>query len=158
MIGGLRACANVDAALSRAEAASRERPADTLMKAVHLPVRQAASAVRGNRPANAVMLLKEARAFEARYTEVMYLRGLAYLMMRESAAAATEFQKIIDHKGASWGARYAQAYVGLARAADQRGDSVAAKQAYRDFLTLWKDADADLPLLLEAKKAYAALR
>ena len=53
---------------------------------MHLPVRRAAVELRGNRPANAVMLLEEARAFERRYTEVLYLRGLAYLTMRESAA------------------------------------------------------------------------
>jgi eukaryotic-like serine/threonine-protein kinase len=88
----------------------------------------------------------------------MYLRGLAYLTMRESAAAATEFRKIIDHKGATWGPRYAPAHVGLARAALQAGDSAGAKKAYRDFLALWKDADADIPLLIEAKKEYAALR
>ena len=78
--------------------------------------------------------------------------------MRESAAAATEFRKIIDHKGATWGPRYAPAHVGLARAALQAGDSAGAKKAYRDFLALWKDADADIPLLIEAKKEYAALR
>jgi hypothetical protein len=66
-IGALRACGNLDAALSRAEAASRERPADTLIKAVHLPVRRAAVELPGNRPANAVMLLEEARAFEPLY-------------------------------------------------------------------------------------------
>jgi Tfp pilus assembly protein PilF len=158
VIGSLRACAKIDAALALAESASRERPADTLLNAVHLPIRRAAIELRRNRPANAVRLLEEARSFERRYTEVLYLRGLAYLAMRESAAAATEFRKILDHKGATWGARYAQAYVGLARAALQAGDSARARQDYRDFLALWKDADADIPLLIEAKKEYAALR
>ena len=85
----------------------------------------------GNQPANAVMLLEEARAFERRYTEVLYLRGLAYLTIRESAAAATEFPKIIDHKGATWAAlRAGPAWFTAAQA----GDSARAKQAYSDFL------------------------
>jgi hypothetical protein len=158
LIGALRACAKSDAALALAEAASRERPADTLLNAVHLPIRRAAVELRRNRPADAVRLLEEAGSFERRYTEVLYLRGVAYLAMRESAAAATEFRKILDHKGATWGPRYAQAHVGLARAAVQAGDSAQAKQAYSDFLALWKDADADIPLLIEARKEYAALR
>jgi eukaryotic-like serine/threonine-protein kinase len=78
--------------------------------------------------------------------------------MRESTAAAAEFRKIIDHQGATWGPRYAQAHVGLARATLQAGDTVGAKKAYGDFLALWKDADADIPLLIEAKKEYAALK
>ena len=69
--------------------------------------------------------------------------------MRESAAAAAEFRKIIDHKGATWGPRYEQAYVGLARAALQIGDSERAKQAYSEFLALWKNAEADIALLIE---------
>jgi hypothetical protein len=81
------------------------------------------------------MLLEEARAFERRYTEVLYLRGLAYLTIRESAAAATEFRKIIDHKGATWAAlRAGPAW----STAAQAGDSARAKQAYSDFFTLGK--------------------
>ena len=103
-------------------------------------------------------LLEAAAPFERRYPEVAYLRGLAYLRMGQSAAAASEFRKIIDHKGATWGPRYPLAYVGLARAAVQAGDSAGAKRAYSDFLALWKHADADIPLLIEAKKEYAALK
>ena len=102
---------------------------------MHLPVRRAAVELPGNRPANAVMLLEEARAFERRYTEVLYLRGLAYLTIRESAAAAIEFRKIIDHKGATWAAlRAGPAW----STAAQAGDSARAKQAYSDFFTLGK--------------------
>jgi hypothetical protein len=82
---------------------------------------------------------------------------VAYLRLGSAAAAATEFRKIIDQKGASWGPRYPMAYVGLARAAVQAGDAVGARKAYADFLALWKDADPDLPLMIEVKKEYAAL-
>ena len=158
LIGALRACADIHAALAQAEAASRERPADTLLNEVHLPIRRAAIELRRNRPDSAITLLESARPFERRYTEVVYLRGLAYLRMGKARRRRREFRKIIDHKGATWGPRYAQAHLGLARAAVQAGDSAGARKAYSDFLTLWKDADADIPLLIEAKKEYAALR
>jgi hypothetical protein len=76
------------------------------------------------------------------------------LTIRESAAAATEFRKIIDHKGATWAALRAGP---VWFTAAQAGDSARAKQAYSDFFTLRKDADAGLPILLEAGKEYAAL-
>ena len=86
------------------------------------------------------------------------MRGLAYLRLRKGAEAAAEFHKILDHKGANWGVFYTASYVGLARAAALSGDTVKSKKAYQDFFALWKDADADVPLLIEAKKEYAALR
>ena len=159
LIGALRACADIHAALAQVEAASRERPADTLLNAG-----ASADSSRGDRIAEESTgrtpsrCWRRPRPFERRYPEVVYLRGLAYLRMGKGAAAASEFRKIIDHKGATWGPRYAQAHVGLARAAVQAGDSAGAKKAYSDFLALWKDADADIPLLIEAKKEYAALK
>ena len=158
LIHAPRACADIQAALATTETAARERPADTLLNAVYLPARRAAVELRRDRAANAVKLLEAAAPFDRGYPEAMYLRGLAYLQTGNSVAAANEFQKIIDQKGASWGARYPQAYVGLARAAAQAGDTARATEAYRDFLALWKDADEDLALLLEATKEYAALR
>jgi eukaryotic-like serine/threonine-protein kinase len=157
LVSSLRACADIHAALRDAEAALKERPADTLLLAVHLPMRRAAIELQRNQPAKAIELLKPAAPFERRYPEVVYLRGLAYLRTGKSVDAATEFRKIIDHKDANWGPRYPLAYVGLARAAVQAGDSVGAKKAYEDFLTLWKDADPDIPVLIEAKREYAAL-
>ena len=86
------------------------------------------------------------------------MRGLAYLRLRKGAEAGAEFHKILDHKGANWGVFYTASYVGQARAAALSGDTVKSKKAYQDFFALWKDADADVPLLIEAKKEYAALR
>jgi tetratricopeptide (TPR) repeat protein len=157
LMNSLRACADLQVALTAAEATSRERPADTLQNAVHLPVRRAAIELKRNHPAKAIELLRAAAPYERRYPEVVYLRALAYLRTGKAAEAAGEFQKIIDHKGASWGPRYPLAYLGLARAAARAGDSSRARKAYQDFLTLWKDADPDIPALSEAKKEYAAL-
>ena len=73
-------------------------------------------------------------------------------MLHDGNHAAAEFQKFIDHRGlvrnAPWGAL---ARLGLARAYAMQGDTTKARAAYQDFLTLWKDADPDLPILIQAK-------
>ena len=93
-----------------------------------------------------------------------YLRGEAYLMLHDGNAAAAEFQKFIDHRGLvvnfPWGAL---ARLGLARAyaLDAAKDPAArdkARTAYQNFLTLWKDADPDVPILIQAKAEYAKLQ
>jgi tetratricopeptide (TPR) repeat protein len=98
-----------------------------------------------------------------------YIRGEAYLAARQGTQAAAEFQKILDHNGLVWNCwTGALARLGLARAnalqarTSQRGDADAARiralGAYKDFLTLWKDADPDIPVLKEAKSEYAKLQ
>jgi hypothetical protein len=80
-------------------------------------------------------------------------------MLHDGNRAAAEFQKFMDHRGLvvnfPWGAL---ARLGLARAYALQGDTVKAKAAYQDFLTLWKDADRDIPILIAAKTEYAKLR
>jgi hypothetical protein len=80
-------------------------------------------------------------------------------MLRDGTAAAAEFQKFIDHRALvayfPWGAL---ARLGLARAYALQGDTAKAKTAYQDFLTLWKDADPDIPILKQAKAEYAKLQ
>ena len=118
-------------------------------------------------PAKAVELLASASPYERAYPEAVYLRGMAYLNWKKGPEAATEFQKIVEHKGASWGATwiypnwglyYSISYVGLARAAALTGDTAKAKKAYEDFFAQWKQADQDLPILIQARKEYAALK
>ncbi len=88
----------------------------------------------------------------------IYLRGEAYLTAGQDGAAA-EFQKIIDHPGIVWNcATGALARLELARAYTLAGDKTKARTAYQDFLTLWKDADADVPVLKEAKAEFAKLQ
>ena len=88
-----------------------------------------------------------------------YVRGEAYLMLHDGNRAAAEFQKLIDHRGLvvnfPWGAL---ARLKLARAYAMQGDTAKARAAYRDFLTLWKDADPDVPILKQAKAEYAKLQ
>jgi hypothetical protein len=88
-----------------------------------------------------------------------YIRGEAYLMLHDGNRATAEFQKFIDHRGVvvnfPWGAL---ARLGLARAYALQGDTAKAKAAYQDFLTLWKDADPDVPILIAAKAQYSKLQ
>jgi DNA-binding winged helix-turn-helix (wHTH) protein/Flp pilus assembly protein TadD len=88
----------------------------------------------------------------------LYERGLAGLRTGKGAEAATEFRKILAHKGRNQGPQYSLAYLGLARALALRGDIANARQAYQDFLAVWKDADPDVPMLIAARKEYAAVR
>ena len=89
----------------------------------------------------------------------VYVRAEAYLSAQQGAAAAVEFQKILDHRGLLWNcATGALAHLGLARAYAMQGDTAKARAAYQDFLTLWKDADADIPVLIAAKAEYAKLQ
>ena len=127
---------------------------------------QAATALYQDQPARSVELLAPASTYERSYLEPVYLRGLAYLRLRKGAEAAAEFQKILDHKGSSWGATwihpnwglfYSLSYLGMARGAALAGETVRAKKAFQDLFELWKDADPDVPVLRQAKAEYAKL-
>ena len=145
-------------------------PLDTVVQRYWLPTIRAAVALERKDPNRAVELLKATSAIELGLPTIVdvylcpvYLRGGAYLMLHDGRAAATEFQKFIDHRGLvgnfPWGAL---ARLGLARAyaLDAANDPAArdkARTAYQDFLTLWKDADPDIPILKQAKVEYAKL-
>jgi hypothetical protein len=89
----------------------------------------------------------------------VYLRGEAYLAAKQGALAGGEFQKILDHPGVVVNEPIgALAQLGLGRAYAQASDNAKAKTAYQDFFTLWKNADPDIPILLQAKAEYAKLK
>ena len=89
----------------------------------------------------------------------VYVRAEAYLAAHQGTEAATEFRKIIDHRGIVVNAPIgALAHLGLARAYALQSDTAKARAAYQDFLTLWKDADPDIPILTAAKAEYAKLK
>ena len=88
----------------------------------------------------------------------VYVRAQAYLSDQQSLAAA-EFQKILDHRGLLWNcATGALAHLGPARAYALQGETANARAAYKDFLTLWKNADPDIPILKQATAEYAKLQ
>ncbi len=141
----------------------KEAPQGTLIQQYWLPTIRAAVALQRKDAKQAIAQLQVANAIELGQPTNMipalcppYLRGEAYLMLRDGKAAATEFQKFFDNRGVllnfPWGAL---ARLGLARAYALQGDSAKAKAAYQDFLTLWKDADPDLPIYQQAKAEYA---
>jgi predicted Zn-dependent protease len=93
-----------------------------------------------------------------RYTAA-YLRGQAFLLARRGPDAVAEFQKILSHPGIVLNSELVPvAHVGLARAYAITGDTSKARAAYQDFLTLWKDADSDIPILKQAKTEHAKLQ
>ena len=88
-----------------------------------------------------------------------YLRGQAYLQLRQGKEAAAEFQRLVDHPGIVVNSPFGPlARVGLGRAYVLQGDTAKARAAYQDFLMLWKDADLDIPILVQTKAEYAALK
>jgi hypothetical protein len=148
------------------EGLSKTFPQDTLVQRYWLPTIRAAMALDRKDPGRAIELLKEASTIElgtpTNFSIVLcpvYLRGEAYLALRDGKRAAVEFQKFVDHRGLvgnfPWGAL---ARLGLARAYVVKGDTAETRIAYEHFLTLWKDADPDTPMLKQAKTEYARLQ
>jgi tetratricopeptide (TPR) repeat protein len=141
-------------------------PLDTLVQRYWLPTIRATVALQRKDANRAIELLKVASTIDLSFPTNLaislcpaYLRGEAYLMLHDGNAAAAEFQKFIDHRGLvmnfPWGTL---ARLGLARAYAFQGDTVKARATYQDFLTLWEDADPDVPILKEAKAEYAKLQ
>jgi tetratricopeptide (TPR) repeat protein len=89
----------------------------------------------------------------------IYVRGQAYLAEHQGTEAASEFQNILDHRGIVGSDPIgALAHLQLGRALALLGDTIKAKSAYQDFLTVWKDADPSIPTLSQARSEYAKLQ
>jgi len=135
-------------------------PKNTFWNAVSAPLYRAQIALHDADAAQAIELLESAHRFESSGNfGPQYVRGQAYLKLNKGAEAAAEFQKILSHRG--WSVRgvlYPLAYVGLARGAILQGDTAKARKAYQGFFALWKDADPDTPILIEAKREYEKLK
>jgi DNA-binding winged helix-turn-helix (wHTH) protein/predicted Zn-dependent protease len=147
-----------DRALKLADDVAKQRPFDTIVQHVLIPEVKAVVEINRNRPAKAIDLLDGAMGYERANTRVLYGRGLAYLRDKRPAEAAQAFQRILDLKTLGYDSVSAIARLGLARAYAQQGDAPKARTAYKDFLTLWKDADPDISILKEAKAEYAKLQ
>jgi serine/threonine protein kinase/tetratricopeptide (TPR) repeat protein len=141
---------------------ARRFPSHTLIQEVELPVLRALLELQRGNAAKAVQLAQPAARYElgsrAPYY-VLYVSGLAQLRARAGAAAAGQFQKVLDNRGIEpLSALYPLAQLGLARARALAGDTTQARRAYQDFLALWKDADTDIPVLRDARSEHAKLR
>ena len=153
-------------------------PLDTQMQSLWLPAIQSQLALDRKKPAAALNALQAASgndlgqiAFVSNLSCLyhIYLRGEAYLAAGQPSASAAEFQRILDHSGIVWNCwTGALAHLGVARAnalqsrttqgADADAARVRALAAYKDFLAIWKDADLDIPILMQAKAEYATLQ
>jgi eukaryotic-like serine/threonine-protein kinase len=163
---------------SLAQDLNKRFPLDTQMQSLWLPAIRAQLALNRNSPSEAITDLQAASSIELASIPFVanisclyptYIRGEAYLAARQGKEAATEFQKILDHSGIVWNCwTGAWAHLGVARAnalqsrtsqgADADAARVRALAAYKDFLTLWKDADPDIPILKQAQAEYAKLQ
>jgi tetratricopeptide (TPR) repeat protein len=163
---------------SLAQDLGKRLPLDTQMQSLWLPAIQAQLALDRRNPAVALNALQAASPIELGQIAFVnnlsclyptYIRGEAYLAAGQGKEAAAEFQKILDHSGIVWNCwTGALAHLGVARAnalqsrtsqgADADAARVRALAAYKDFLTLWKDADPDIPILKQAKAEYARLQ
>ncbi len=153
-------CGDTDHTQALMDEISKRFPNDTLLNTVYWPLNHALIALHRGDSARAVQSLEPAYRYEiVGGFWPQYFRGQAFLSLHKGTEAAAEFQKIIEHRG--WAPRsllYPRAYLGLAQASTLTGDSTKARKAYEDFFALWRDADADLPILIDAKKEYEKLR
>ena len=134
----------------------------TLMTNNTVPcVRGAIELDRGH-PARAIEELQRAIPYDLASDSAaltLYLRGSAYLGLKAGKEAAAQFQKILDNHGlVSISVNWPLAHLGLARSYALIDDTSKARTAYQDFLTLWKDADPDIPILKQAKTEFAKLQ
>jgi ATP/maltotriose-dependent transcriptional regulator MalT len=143
-------------------------PQDTVVQSVWLPTIHAQIETDGKNPARSIELLQVTAPYELGVLGggivansclyPVYVRAEAYQSEHQGSQAAAEFQKILDHRRVVFNEPIgALAHLGLARAYVLQGDTAKARAAYQDFLTLWKDADADIPILVAAKAEYAKL-
>jgi tetratricopeptide (TPR) repeat protein len=139
-------------------------PEDTIVQSQDLPMIHAAVELQSGNGGKAVEALAAATPYELGLgggipLYPVYLRGQAYLGLKQGGAAGAEFQKIIDHPGVVRNEVIgALAHLGLGRAYALAGDSAKAQTAYQDFFALWKNADPDIPILQQAKAEYAKLK
>src|SRR6266404_2000043 len=155
---------NIEPARKLADSIDRAAPSDTVIQHYGLPTIRAAMKLAANDPGGAVEILRATERYEmseASFNSVYpaYIRGLAYLQMHQGRQATQEFQKLLDHPGiVGRNVIGALSHLQTARAAKLAGDSPAARKSYEEFLTLWKDADSDLPVYQQAKAEYAKMQ
>ena len=155
---------NATRALELSQQLNRQFPLSTLVQESELPTIEAVIYLRQGLSNRAIEALKRTTPYDLRYADhfamqAVYVRGQAYLKAGQGQQAAAEFRKLIDHPGIVGNSINGPlARLQLARAQLMMGDKTAARKSYQDFLTLWKDADPDIPIYQQAKAEYARLR
>jgi eukaryotic-like serine/threonine-protein kinase len=155
--------ANANSAI---EDLAKRFPQNTAVQTRYLPMARSALALNSGNAQAAIEALSLATPYELGHTNEdftfalypIYFRGQAYLGAKNGVVAAGEFQKILDHASVIGNEPIgALAHLGIARAWLLSRDTAKAKSEYQSFFTLWKDADSDVPLLIQAKAEYAKL-
>jgi eukaryotic-like serine/threonine-protein kinase len=143
----------------------KDNPTNTLLKLYWLPTINATIELSRGNSSQALVDLQAASFYELggggfmTYLHTAYVRGQADLLSRNGAAAAAEFQKLLNYPSAVGNfVTGSLAHLQIGRAYAMQGDTAKAKAAYQDFLTLWKDADPDIPIFIAAKAEYAKLQ
>jgi serine/threonine protein kinase/tetratricopeptide (TPR) repeat protein len=158
----LALCGDSNQAMNLLNEQYKRYPKDTLLNMIWLPTVKAIIELRRNNPAGVIPLLQPAQQYESGYIAAYwptYIRGLAYLKMQQGQQAATEFQKILSSGGVNMNTNlYSLARLGLARALAISGNQAESRKAYEEFLRIWKDADANIPVLQEARAEYEKLK
>jgi serine/threonine protein kinase/tetratricopeptide (TPR) repeat protein len=161
----LATCGESSKATQAIEILVKQYPSDTQLSVIRKPAVLAIIAMREGKPDEAIRLLEPARRIElgvgpgAAPALVPYVRGVVYLSKKDGANAALEFSKITGRRYIyAIAPTFALSQLGLARAYVLQGDSAKARTAYQDLLAAWKDADADLIPLKEARSEYAKLQ
>ncbi|HEV3207501.1 MAG TPA: protein kinase [Terriglobales bacterium] len=144
---------------------NREFPDNRLVQVLNTTTTAAWQRLAQNQPGEAIAALEGARPYEfgngpnGIAYDPIYIRGVAYLRLHDGAKAAAEFQRILDRRGVLVPSdQYPLAQLNLGRAYVVSGDTGKAKKAYQDFFAMWKDADPDIPALIQAKAEYAKLQ
>jgi eukaryotic-like serine/threonine-protein kinase len=154
----------IDQAKRLADEVGREAPLDTIVQRYLVPTVHAAVKLQQQDPDAAIDLLRGTAQYDLAFNDSFdflypaYIRGLAYLESGDGRSAAGEFQKLIDNPGMSWDYITGPlARLQLGRAQRLMGDNASARNSYEEFLSIWKDADPDLPVFRQAKAEYAEL-
>ncbi|MBZ5616114.1 MAG: protein kinase [Acidobacteriia bacterium] len=152
-----------------AEDLAKRFPRDTLIIGYWLPTINAAIEINRRNPSKAIEILQATAPYELGESYPMfqvggslypvYVRAQSYILLHQGGEAATEFQRILDHRGIVMNCPLgALARLGLARAYALQGQTAKSRSTYQDFFTLWKNADSDIPILTQAKAEYAKLQ
>src|SRR5437870_2456056 len=147
-----------DLALKIVNDLAAQRPYDTIVQYVSVPMIKSIVEMNHNHPAKAIDLLDGAMVYARINSGVLYERGIAYLQAKQGKEAAEAFQKILDLTPThDVDPLSSLAHLGLGRAYALQGNKSSCRIAYQDFFALWKDADPDIPLLEQAKAEYAKI-
>lgn len=142
------------------EELEQKHPKDTMVNQVWLPEIKAATELRKNNAQAAIELLETAKRYEAAAGfSPQTLRSMVYLKLGQGAQAAAEARGILDHRGQGpLSTLWPLAHLALARASAMQGDTEQARKSYQDFFALWKDADQDIPILIEARREFEKVK